>query len=101
MKTEKEYREEFSKGLFELIMRVSMTDGGRTSMVQAGEIVDEMLSALALLCHGSAEVNTPAKMRKKCDELARTLQKRMRSIQRLAAQGRLDWLTPYNIETEH
>lgn len=98
MKTEQEYREEFSKGLFELIMRISLSEDGRTSMVQAGEIIDEMLSAIALLGHGSAEVSTPAKMRKKCDELARTIQKRMSEIQR---HGGADWLRTVTLDSEH
>lgn len=100
MKTEKQYREEFSKGLFELLMSVSRSEDGCTAMVQSGEIIDELLSAIALLGHGSAEVSTPTKMRRKCDEIARTLQKRMTQIQRLGTQGKLDWLTTHTIQNK-
>lgn len=101
MITEQQYREAFRTGLFELILVISKSEDGHTAMVQAGEIIDEMLTAIALLGHGSAEVSSPAKMRRKCDDLARTIQRRMSAFQQRDKRADSNWFQTFNIEGEH
>ena len=74
------YQDRFSDELMRTIMRVSIVDQPgqpRTAMLRSYELVDSMLSMIAVLSATSTETASPSKTRALCDELARKLQRRI------------------------
>jgi hypothetical protein len=79
------YQARFTEALMEAIMTVSIVDEPgqpRTAFVRSGEVIDSMLSMIALLSSTSVETRTPAKTRAVCDQLARKLQRLIAGAQR-------------------
>jgi hypothetical protein len=87
-----EYKVALRTKLAEAILTTGREGPGHPTIVFSAEAVDELLCIIALVIHNSAEVDTPSKSRKFCDEIARKLQKRISEMQRLAAEGGMDFL---------
>lgn len=79
-----EYQERFAEGLLDLIIKSSIVevDGQRIGMIRGAEVIDTMLSTIAVLSAGSAETASASKTRRLCDEIARKLQRRIGEAQR-------------------
>ncbi|MCG7348198.1 hypothetical protein [Sphingomonas sp. ACRSK] len=79
------YQARFTEALMQAIMTVSIVDEPgqpRAAFVRSGEVIDAMLSMIALLSSTSVETKTPAKTRALCDKLARKLQRLIAAAQR-------------------
>jgi signal recognition particle receptor subunit beta len=79
------YQARFTEALMEAIMTVSIVEEPgqpRAAFVRSGEVIDSMLSMIALLSSTSLETKTPAKTRALCDQLARKLQRLIATAQR-------------------
>lgn len=66
--------------LLRAIIAVSVVDEPgqpRTAFVRSFEVIDSMLSMIAILSATSVETATPAKTRALCDQIARKLQRRI------------------------
>jgi hypothetical protein len=73
---DKAYQERFTEGLMTLIIQTSIIeqpDQPRTAMIRAYELIDSMLSMIAVLSATSAETSSPTRTRALCDEMARKL----------------------------
>lgn len=74
------YQARFTDGLVKLMIDISLTetvDGQRIAMVQTAEIVDAMLTHIAVLMADSEATSTNSRTREFCDDLARKLQRRV------------------------
>lgn len=74
------YQARFTDELLRAIMDASIVDQpgqARAAIVRSYEVVDSMLSMIAILSATSTETETPAKTRALCDQIARKLQKRI------------------------
>ena len=86
------YRERLSAGITEALFMAGHATETNTSAVDAHVAAEELVNALALVLHASPHHTTPASSRKHCDMLARTIQKRISTIQRVAAGGGLNFI---------
>lgn len=74
------YQDRFTEELIRIIMTVSIVDQPgqpRAAFVRSYEIIDSMLSMIAVLSATSVETASPSKTRALCDHIARKLQKRI------------------------
>lgn len=77
---DKEFQDRFTNGLIKLMIESAMVegdDGQRTAMIPAGEVIDTMLTTMAMLLSTSEATASPTKTRATVDDLARRLRMRI------------------------
>lgn len=73
------YREAFTAKLVEAMFEVSAqeVDGELIHFIRAAELIDAMVTNIAILMRDSEATATPSRTRQYCDDLARKLQRRI------------------------
>lgn len=73
------YREAFTAKLVEAMFEVSAQEvnGERIHFIRAAELIDAMVTNIAILMRDCEASATPGRTRQYCDELARKLQRRI------------------------
>ncbi len=73
------YREAFTAKLVEAMFEVSAqeVDGEKIHFIRAAELIDAMVTNIAILMRDSEASATPGRTRQYCDDLARRLQRRI------------------------
>lgn len=95
------FREKFAAGLARALVGAAHTPGAHTAIVDAHSAAEELITALALVLHGSPDYATPSSSRKHCDQLARLIQKRIAEMQRASAAGGLNFMRTVQPDEVH
>lgn len=99
MRKETDYASRLQKAIFNAVMEESMSEDGKTATVLSGDVVDTLINMMAFFTHTSAEMATPSKVRKTCDDLARRLQRCVSAMQAHAAEKPIDFMRTIEVGT--